>query len=315
MTNKTPNSRETTTTELEKAWEILHEVAEQNFRIRLNRINPKKLFEIINLMMYNLATYPQDVVKKYYSYAKKDYEAAFLLCHKIPPVAVFHVQQAVEKLTKAYALHMGLIKEEELFRKWRKNKGRTVGHITPRAFILLLKKKGGIQLANFTYILSKKLQLDAEEKIRKFEKLLKKKERLAKLSRNEIRRLIKKDEKIRAAIEEIDPRKVRNRIHLVRVGFISRARPKIASSWVDEVNEKMRMVEAKASLILSELTVFSQLYFLSVITYPHFSYSRYPGRGMAPDDYKKGLGIVDSLDDILKFIGTTLERLEKLKRG
>ncbi len=45
---------------------------------------------------------------------------------------------------------------------------------------------------------------------------------------------------------------------------------------------------------------FIMLYILSVITFPHFSSTRYPDGKIKPSHYKPGLGIVDCLDKIIE---------------
>lgn len=301
--------------ELEKVYEIFHEFIKHHFGVEIEKKISKQVFDLFNTMMYSLSLSPNILVREYYFQAKKDHEAAKLLTeNKIFPPAVFHVQQAVEKLTKAYALHMGLIKEEELYRK--KDKNQVVGHISPKAFILLLKKRGATELVNLVFVLSKRAQINVKDVLEKFEKLLQETEKLAKVSRNEIILLLRKCENIANAIETIDRRKTRKEIDRLKIGFISRLKKAtISSEIINRVNEKFDVVEGEIDSIFNELATFSQLYFLAIITFPHFSYSRYSTDKITLTDYNEGLGIVDSLKDILTSINNIMNKLEKFERG
>jgi hypothetical protein len=51
-------------------------------------------------------------------------------------------------------------------------------------------------------------------------------------------------------------------------------------------------------------------YFLSIITYPHESYTRYPDGEIKPEDYNEDLGIVQMCKDICNSLEKTQEMIE-----
>ncbi|MEM1689707.1 MAG: hypothetical protein QXX33_05145 [Candidatus Hadarchaeales archaeon] len=297
-----------------KVYEIFREVMKSYLGVEIEKEKAGRILEFFMTVMYNLTLNPSAIVRGYYLCAEQDYEAAKLLSKKFPSLAVFHLQQTVEKITKAYALHMGLIKEEESYKK-RGNKVGTevVGHISPKAFILLLKKRGAAEFVDTVFLACPEIpKITVKEVLQKFEKLLQKTDELAKLSKNEINHFIKRCEDIQDAIRKIDIRKTRENFKRLKVGFIARLRSAVSPEIVEDIKKKFNAIERKIGSIINELLTFSQLYALAIITFPHFSYSRYPGGKITFADYHEGLGIVDSLDDILISIGSIMKSLEKI---
>jgi len=53
------------------------------------------------------------------------------------------------------------------------------------------------------------------------------------------------------------------------------------------------------------------LYMLSVITYPHFSYTRYPDSEVKPSEYNENLGIVKKSPEIWNLLEESIATIEK----
>jgi hypothetical protein len=53
------------------------------------------------------------------------------------------------------------------------------------------------------------------------------------------------------------------------------------------------------------------MYLVSAITYPHESYTRYPGREIKPSQYTETLGIVQTAPQIFEVLDEALDFLDK----
>jgi len=312
-TNKPPQLSE------DIIFECFLESVRKNFGIEIKKEDAKQILEFLEEVKQNQLSNPKSIIKDYYRCAELDYQAAMLLKSKedLIPLAVFHLQQAVEKLTKAYALHMGLIKEEELYGK-RKNKHKTevVGHISPKSFILLLRKKrGAIKYVETVFLVAaREPRISVEKVCLEFEKLIQEPHKLAGISSNEINSLIRKCEKLQQSIRKINVREIKLRTRRCVDGFISRLKQRGVS--LEKIEESCKVSGwLKDNVNLTALQWFPQLYISTIITFPHFSYSRYPGDKITFADYRKGrLGIVDSLDVILGYVNDIMKKLKNLGR-
>lgn len=95
--------------------------------------------ELIDLAK-NMKRTDYSLETKFIAEAKKDLEACKILYERgIYSLAVYHLQQSVEKTAKAWVLFYGIVTEEDLKR---------IGHTTPRAFLEFYESKlGGMALA------------------------------------------------------------------------------------------------------------------------------------------------------------------------
>ena len=226
--------------------------------------------------------------------AKEDYEAANLLRRQqIFSLSVYHLQQAVEKVTKGYALAFFAIRPAEL---------RKIGHKSPLAFIRILKRSW---VANYAKLIKgfypdlKTSTADVEEIVEE------KQEELAKLPKSVILLWISIGGKMRASFKNTDiindiTNKVLSLVHTLP-GSVRHSAP---------VNE----VEASIKDALNTAICFGNLYILSALTYPHFSFARYPDGNILPSHYVDGLGIVDCEDEILNEVEIAIKALEEYLR-
>ena len=289
--------------------ELIKLIQDEIERITGKKADPKMIVNALAFLSNLSQQLPLSLellAKDYIKFAEVDYQSARLLLEKkIYPSAIFHLQQTIEKLAKAYALHLGLVKEEDLYPKG-KRKSKTVGHISPRAFILILKRKGAIDLVCIVFTLLKKKSCEEIKKnIETFESFLWKKRELAVLPRENILHLIQQNDKIIEALSKVDRRTIKFEIEKTKLGLSTRARQMGFS-----INnfKGMAINQSMVEEIFQKLITFVRLYVLTIITFPHFSYPRYPSKVAIA--YEEGLGIVDCANDLLSMAGEMLDEMK-----
>jgi HEPN domain-containing protein len=188
--------------------------------------------------------------------------------------ATFHLQQAVEKATKAYWLGNGLLNEKEVR-----------GHRTPEIFLRAVFEKTGLKM------LAQQLPDEStHEYIQKaFEAIENEEKRLelAKIPFNNIRKSISYMESNRKLNKEM----LRDLEHK----FSSMPGYQLSSISL------LSTIQSVSSLVT--------LYILAVYTFPHEAYSRYPDGPLKPSDYTKDLGIVRAIPDTLKYLKRAIREL------
>lgn len=293
---------------------LLCNIIERRYRVKINPQMFNNALELFGTICQHLNSLPENLVKEYLQHAEIDYKSAKLLYdNKIYPSMAFHIQQSVEKLAKAYALYLGVIKRNEL--RPRRNRSG-IGHESPVAFILILKKKGAIDLILLVFAILG-LKRGTYESIKKdiedFERFLEKRKELAKISKVEIQSLVLKGEEIVNKLRKIDPRKVRAEIRSVRLSFNADARR--MGLPIDGTTQELFSIPSNLNVIkgiFEMLILFVKLYILAIITFPHSFYPRYPYEELPLADYKEGLGIVDYAGELLNTIEETIKKHESL---
>jgi hypothetical protein len=238
-----------------------------------------------------------------------------------------------------YRLYIGFLNEDELyfgkgskkskpnnfFNRIRKslfkskNKEKeSIGHITPKTFVLILKKKfirDYFSLLSYAKSRSSKNEFNKiDEKIKNFEKLISKQEKLAKLEKKEILSYLKVTNPIRRNLNKVDKRKMYEQIEKYKIGLKKRFERDFSSSVSENLVKRIGYVKSNLENIFKGLNMLLLLYPLTIITYPHFNFTRYPTRKMRPKDYNKDLGIVISLPNLLDLIKKILEDFDKQRK-
>jgi len=268
--------------------------------------------------------------------AKIDLEASRVLYNnKLYPNSVYFLQQSVEKTTKAFVLWTRLIEEKELYGKKKKKsileslsmifrrKEETIDHISPKAFILLLRKK---PIRIYLTLLQQQIEDPAlknrfkslNKEITQLERIINKREKIAKISRFEIETFLKTCDLYKDFLDKTDKRRLKYQINLLNQSITKRLREILSSEYmneIDRINKALKKVEYKIEDIFIGAKSLISLYFLSIITYPHFSYARYPTKEMGPKDYNESLGIVQTLERIIQVLDETIKDLERSMMG
>jgi len=226
--------------------------------------------------------------------SKQDIQATRLLYERrIFPLSVYHLQQAIEKATKAYALAFFVISKEDL---------TEIGHKSPMAFIKMLKKRW---VGKFIVVL-KMLYPDAKTNVSEAEKVMKLKKtqkELAKLPESVIQNFLDLNEKIRVALtSDKTQNQINSQIEILLHSL---------EGLLPDMNTKEIMKSLRTNFSFDIACFFGGLFILSVVTYPHWEFTRYPDKEIKPSDYSSGLGVVQCVDGILTQVENAIQALEK----
>ncbi len=197
------------------------------------------------------------------------------------PNAIYHLQQSIEKLVKAFGLCQGSFSEKEL---------RTISHKTPLAFIELIK----------------------EEKIGLFITSLKKIHPNLNTNTDDLKLAIN-TKGVELALSSEDA--IRSQLDLVK-----QIEDALMNSRVDQVLEQALPALAKLQgndrkypnfSVMKFSSIFIKMYILAAITYPHEAFTRYPDREVKPSQYNETLGIVKTAPQIFEIIKDAIDIFDK----
>ncbi|MDI3487803.1 MAG: hypothetical protein PWR26_520, partial [Methanosarcinales archaeon] len=212
--------------------------------------------------------------------------------------AIYHLQQAVEKFIKAYMLmFFGLSKK--VVKDY-------VGHDSPKAFLKLLEKfKISLNLISAlterVYELNSQMLKISSQDIRKLENIVNKnRKQIAEMSSEEIRNAIKLTVRLKEVLENKETKDEVSKF----LATLKRELGKIEAS-----DEYERNIASKITTLLNKIlenlelsfkmySNFLVLYTLSIITYPHATFARYPNERLPIEKYDENLGIIQCFGEI-----------------
>jgi len=280
------------------AIELSKAIKDRRIKAKIDSIITKNFDEIITLSR----TLPQmgkevreeDLKLAYdlFEVSKEDLKTCKILyIQNIFNFAVYHIQQSIEKLAKAYGLTLGYISRDDL---------RKCSHTTPRVFIQMLQdnfigrlmsifNQFGVDASNVSEV--RKLFFEKKSK----ESLIELEKEVAFFDKRKIMMWIDTGKNIREKLKkkqrEIDET-------LEKLEKIAKNMSQITQDEKDQIISVCQSVRNRFKVDF--ISNFIMLYILSVITFPHFSSTRYPDGKIKPSHYKPGLGVVDCLDEIIK---------------
>lgn len=223
--------------------------------------------------------------------AEADAKAARILeAEGIVALSVYHLQQSVEKATKAYALALGVLKPSDLMK---------IGHKSPLAFISMLRTRLS---ASYLELFSV-FESDIDMKIDAAESAIKESQaELARMSKKRIGELMELNRVSRDVLSQQVP--------MVLDAMQPVLEMTLPKEQVAEGLEAFRM-----RFDLDIICHFGALYVLSAITYPHFASTRYSDGEIRPSNYTRHLGIVacefELLDQTEAAIDALLSKLSE----
>lgn len=238
----------------------------------------------------------KELARGFLECSRQDIETTRLLYERqVFPLSVYHLQQAIEKAAKAYALVFFAISKEDLIK---------IGHKSPIAFIRMLKKSW----VNKFIVVLKLFYPDAKTNVSEAENIInlkKTQKELAKLPESGIQKFLDLDEKIREALTSDETQNLINS----QIGILLSS----LKGLLPGVNTEEIMKSFRTNFSLDIACSFGGLYILSVVTYPHWEFTRYPDKEMKPSDYSSDLGIVQCVGRILTKVENAIKVLEKAK--
>lgn len=237
--------------------------------------NLESIIELLKTKRFPVTKAMQDLAMAFLETAETDRKDCEILYRKKSySNAAFHLQQAVEKATKAYWLGSGVLNEKEVR-----------GHRTPEIFLRAIFEKTGLKM------LAQQLpDKSTHEYIQKaFEAIENEEKRLelAKIPFNNIRKSISYMESNRKLNEEM-LRDLEYQLSSIP-GY--------------------QLPSISLLLTIQNMSSLVTLYILAVYTFPHEAYSRYPDGPFKPSDYTKDLGIVRATPDTLKYLKRAIREL------
>ncbi|MEM4522122.1 MAG: HEPN domain-containing protein [Nitrososphaeria archaeon] len=256
---------------------------------------PKMIKKLTDLASIFELSPDYDMAKKFIDTAKKDLIASkTLYLNGDYSNSTFHLQQAIEKIAKAYALQIGFLSIKEI---------KGVGHETPEVFLRLLKRKKfvrplidlvnqispttiDINKLNEINRISKKLR-DKKTKVEVAKYSKEQIENILKLCKNIKESFIKMKELFIIIIPSIQSKVKQNLLNELK-SFV----PKIKPENVDEIIKTLKPE------FFDFIANFLIMFVLAIITYPHASFTRYPNGTIKSEDYAPGLGIVDMMPQL-----------------
>lgn len=211
--------------------------------------------------------------KKFILSAEKDLESCKILYHEpIYSLAVYHLQQAIEKTTKAWVLYLGVISEKQL---------KEIGHKTPKAFLELLENSPiGEMARGLVKISNVKVITDTAG----------------------VRNLV---ESRGVEVARMDYESIRMLLDvLYRM-----------EKQKDKISKPYKTILKKFSFNPEEMfeipIVFTSLFLVSGITFPHYEFTRYPGQAVETSEYTKELGIVKALPELMTITNKCIDTVAK----
>ena len=211
--------------------------------------------------------------KKFILNAEKDLESCKILYHEtIYSLAVYHLQQAIEKTTKAWVLYLGVIIEGQL---------KEIGHKTPRAFLELLENSPiGEMARGLVKISNAKVTTDTTR----------------------VRNLV---ESKGLEIARMDYKSIRMLLDVLY--RIEKQKGKTSKLY----KTILKTLNVDPEELFDIPIVFTSLYLVSGITFPHYEFTRYPGLAVEASEYTKDLGIVKALPELMTITKKCIDTVAK----
>jgi len=290
----------------EELLETLNELLPRNKQIP--KKYAKKLLEFM-LVLDGIFQTPQDkrnedlnLAKELISAAKQDLIASKLLFDSNDKAnSIYHLQQATEKIAKAYGLSFFALDKTDL---------KKIGHRTPNVFIELFNEEWVNPYLKLIQFTNPNFKNDVD--VKKFRSIVKTKQvEIGKLNADGIEPILRLNRRLKEKLggkQFSDKTKKKIKPTLKIVLYDSLQNKKIVDRIMKEVVDVFF-----DSVFVKTFSSFSILYLISVVTYPHFEYPRYPDGEIKPDEYNN-LGVTKYYSEIsegLEEITTCLEEYIK----
>jgi len=256
--------------------------------------NPQLVFtEMLQYIFTSRAESPKAtaLMKGYLVASKQDLRASKILYRRhIFALATYHLQQCVEKATKAFVLGTGMATVEEV---------RDIGHDSLKGHLLYATK-----LSRFLPELGKidpVLNLD----LSKIEEMEAKRLEIARWSGAEVGGALSTFHAVDKALVSIVPQMVELALKVVlpQLKDIQGARGLKLGA-----RDTRRIVRKAVPLLRAP----QFLFVASLLTFPHEAFTRYPNGAIGPEDYNKSTGIVVHAPELMRGMDKAIRALWQL---
>jgi len=227
-------------------------------------------------------SYSLDVADKYLDAGEADYGATTLLFERKQfALTVYRIQQAIEKAMKSFCLSIGDVSVEEL----------STTHRTPLPLLKIIEEKPGSEMIS---VLNSIGNRDYRVTVRQVKRLVNSdQQRLANLPLNSSAGALDIETLIRVAdaVFATHP-------------LLEQKENEVKAVFAEYLPEYRESIVAYSSVKSGQAA--GQCYILGVLTFPHESYTRYPGGFLEPRDYTERIGIVQAIPIMIQRIPRTL---------
>jgi hypothetical protein len=233
-------------------------------------------------------SYSLDVADKYLDAGEADYRAASLLFERKEfALTVYHIQQAIEKAMKSFCLSIGDVSVEEL----------PTTHRTPLPLLKIIEEKPGSEMISVLRSIGNQ---DYRVTVRQVKRLVNSdQQRLASLPLNSSAGALDIETLVRVADAVFTTHP-----------SLEQKEDEVKAVFAEYLPEYKESIVAYSSVKSGQAG--GQCYILGVLTFPHESYTRYPGALLEPQDYTEGLGIVQAIPIVIQRIPRTLSLVRDL---
>ncbi len=188
---------------------------------------------------------------------------------------------------------------------------RHIGHDSPKAFLKLLEKYGDCLNAFQTYVkiaceLDVHIPKISNQDIRKFEKIINaSRKQIAEMSSEEIRNFINLSTKLKEILNSKETINEVAKFLVMIKEILEEQLSKIEALDEHDRDHVINFIDRMLETLEDALKLHSNfliLYILSVITYPHTTFARYPNKTLPLEKYNESLGIVKCFSEIANLL-------------
>lgn len=255
------------------------------------QVYPEYVFKMMNDLLNSAS--PSKKKKEleigYIRTSKNDLEAAGVLFKEGNfPLSVYHLQQSVEKATKAFCLHTGILSIKEVM---------SIRHDPMRGYRMITIKLKKILEATAPSNANKKDIIGDFNRIRK-----------------DILKVARYDEvAIDRMISRFDIEDKKSDFLFIQMSnwmrsFIEKE-IKDGHATIESREKGERRIK-RIEATLSQIRNVPFLFVASALTFPHWEFTRYPDREIKPWDYDMRMGIVSRTPELIRRMRKVIEGLE-----
>jgi len=243
---------------------------------------------------YNMSDEKTNLASEFLKAGRNDLTASKILNEReVYALAVFHLQQAVEKAAKAQCLLSGIVSLEEI---------KKIRHESLRGQQIIASK-----FSRFVKMLAQSNpNLDV---VPRLDEVMGKKRRheLARLDENDIDALLSAcDKQVKSS--NLSELLATDRLESI-LATMKRDRPDLEIGDID-AQAVLKIFEEMTPHLVSASENFLFLFIASAITFPHAVWTRYPSDALNPSDYDQSLGIVKRLPELVNRLDKVLHSLD-----